>query len=81
MSASIKYAVSTSGRIIFLALKLVFCEQCTEPILRGQLFTRGLPGAGQANVCYECRPFEVDEREINPNWQDNSRPEVDFVEI
>ena len=81
MNQSTRYARSTERRVVFLALRLIFCQACSLPIVRGQLFTRGLPGNGQARVCYECRPFEVDEEEVNPNWQGNPRPELDFVEI
>ena len=81
MRESTQYAVSTSGRVIFLALQLMFCQSCQLPIVRGQLFTRGLPGCGQALVCYECRPFVIDEEEVNINWQESNRPELDFVEI
>lgn len=81
MRESTRYAVSTSGRVILLALQLTFCQCCNLPIIRGQLFTRGLPGNGQARVCYDCRAFDVDEHEVNPNWQKSNRPELDFVEI
>jgi len=81
MSESVKYARSTEGRVIFLAFQLTFCHVCKLPIVRGQLFTRGWPGNGRALVCYECRSFEVDEEEVNINWEGNPRPELDFVEI
>lgn len=79
MKVSSRYAVSTEGRVIYVALKLIFCQDCKLPIIARQLFTRGLPGQAAAVVCYDCRPFEVDE--VSPNWQGSDRPEVDHIEI
>lgn len=68
-----KYAMTVEGRRIYVALETLCCDGCTTTILRGDLFTRGLPGDPTAKVCHECRPFEVEEQEVVATWRHATR--------
>lgn len=75
MIESSRYAMTVSGRRIYVALVTLQCDGCMTKILRGDLFTRGLPGDASAKVCADCRPFEVEEREVERGWRHATRYE------
>jgi len=76
MIESSRYALSVEGRRIYVALEVILCDQCLAEILRGDLFTRGLPGHSTARVCPACRPFEVKEGTVLAQWRHATRHDV-----
>lgn len=81
MRESSRYAVSMAGRVIYVLLWQSQCGECLVTMLKGDLFTRGLPGGASVKVCHACRPFEVDEKSIAVNWQGVTRHDPDYLEI